>query len=177
MKQGKYTYFETQPEGGYLDDVTYKKSSLVIGRPCLDVACIVDKRLVVVERSVPPMEGIWLVGGRIKWELFKDVYEYAAIIAKEHFTIDTEKNKMTLLAPRFVCFEERPYPELLLWVIINIKKKEFKNIKLNLNEQNRILTFGSKKELKVYMKNACLSTLHTSIFLDLWDELTVRKIL
>lgn len=177
MKKKSYSYFETKPEGGLLDKKAYQRSSLVLGRSCLDVCLLVNRQLILVERSVPPARYLWMTGGRIVWNKFVDVYQYAALTASEHFGITTETKKMTLLNPRFICLSERPYPEVVLWVAITISKKTYSKIKLDTTEQNKILKFSKKQELRKYIRTMRIDTLHGQIFLDLWDDLKSRMLL
>lgn len=172
-----FTYFEQKPADIHLDDATYEKCSLGMGRPCLDVGFIVDKKLVLVERSVEPGQGLWMAGGRIKWGKFENVYQYAGLTAKEHFGIDTIPEYMTLLHPRFICFKNRPYPEIILWVLIKLETVVFEQISLDTTEQKRLLTFATQKQLSDHLLHIKTSPEHCAIFLDLWDELTVRKLL
>jgi hypothetical protein len=169
MKQ--YVYFEAKPKGGHLDDACYEACSLTVGRPCVDVALLLKKKLILVKRSVPPGKGMWMAGGRIRWESFECLPQYASLTALEQFGIEVTTESMTMLTPRFICLEERPYPEVLLWVVSEISQSQFERINLYDAEIGTMLIFENKSEIETYIISNSIPTCHASIFLDLWDEL------
>ena len=174
---GNFTYFEETPSRGHLDEMCYDTCARIVGRPCLDVALIVENQLVLVERSVKPMHGPYMAGGRIYWEKFRSVLQYASFTIQEHFGIEVNTDTMTLLEPRFVCFTARPYPEVCFWVVANITAPQFKDISLSLKEQNSTHLFKTKTKLMKHLELINASKTHVQILSDLWEELRNKDII
>jgi len=166
-----YSYFETDPEVSRLGDECYDDAARIIGRPCLDVLLLLDRKLVLVHRSVEPMKGLWLSGGRIIWHEFKNPKQYATLTAEKHFGIKTNPEHAHILKQRFVCFSRRPYPETLTWVTLPITQKLFDEIKLDTAEQSSIFVFKSRNKLALQLSVEGASNVHSSLILDLYDEL------
>jgi len=177
MSKKNFVYFEEKPVGGQLPSKCYHESACIIGRPCLDVALIVNNELVLVERSVIPAKGLWLAGGRIHWDKFENFFQYAALTVHEHFGIKVSQKNMTLLHPRSICLSKRPYPEVLLWVITTISPKTFKKIRLSKIEQNSVVLIRNKNDLTKHFRVHNISKKHRDVFYDLWSELIKKKII
>lgn len=176
MKQD-YTYFEIPPDTGRLDDATYETAARLLGRPCLDILFIIERKLVLVNRTVLPMKGVWVSGGRIVWSDFKSPLQYAATTAKRQFNIEVTHETMHLLTPRFVCFKERPYPEILTWVAIDITPALFQTVSLNTSEQDGFVTFHTRAELITYLQKNNTNKVQASLVTDLYDELIERNLI
>ena len=176
MKQKNLTYFEEKPAQGYLNDLYYDTCARIVGRPCLDVALIIDNGLMLVERSVEPLKGLYMAGGRIYWEKFTSILQYASLTMQEHFGIVVEMEPMTLLEPRFACFAARPYPEVSFFVVAEITTAQFKEISLSLTEQTGMHIFKTETELTKHLEEIKASKTHAQILLDLWEELRSKNL-
>jgi len=171
MSNKSHTYFSAKPESKLLDEKTYSACALNLGRICFDVFLVYEKSLIFVRRTKKPCEGIWGAGGRIFWEKFENPLQYATYSIKKHFGIEVSGTPITILKPRFLCFKERPYPEVSIWAAAKITEKQFKNITLETEEQDRILVFETRETLEQHLANLSASLEQGQAMLDLWEEL------
>lgn len=173
----KFHYFETAPQGGRFDEGTYDEACRAMGRCCLDVAGYIGRSLVLLNRKVKPYPGPWLSGGRIVWDDFKGPRDYAVRRIKSELGLPhLEARTFWGLSPRFFCTEERPYPEMAYWGLVELTETEVADARPDPSKYNKLHRIASWTQLEEILNERRVGGNQRRALLELWEELRVLNL-